>query len=297
MRPGKAYEERVTRSLAFVAVVYHLAMNSPVRAFVFDVGNTLWFEAKAPDMEHIAELEAAQVAPLLVEWGIDLGEPLAPVITEIWDAYMVAWRVEMDRQRYREPSLPFLIRGATAMRGVDLSDEQAAAWWGAAWIGAQHFGLQLYPDTLDVLRALKEAGVAIAANTNRPCTSEMFLRDAEAFGFAEYLDHAVCSCDTGYLKPHASTFELALQKLALPPEEVAMVGDTLHADIEPAKTLGMRTIWKLNGRYDLPASPAADYTIHDLNEILSLPLLGEFARRPAGNESPMPYDDDNEDRY
>ena len=100
-------------------------MNSPVRAFVFDVGNTLWFEAKAPDMDHIAELEAEQVAPLLADWNIALSEPLAPIITEIWDAYMVAWRDEMDRGRYREPSLPFLIRGAMATRGFELSEAQA----------------------------------------------------------------------------------------------------------------------------------------------------------------------------
>jgi len=272
-------------------------MNSPVRAFVFDVGNTLWFEAKAPDMDHIAELEAEQVAPLLADWNIALSEPLAPIITEIWDAYMVAWRDEMDRGRYREPSLPFLIRGAMATRGFELSDAQAHEWWRAAWIGSKHFGLQLYPDTLDVLPALKTAGFAIVANTNRPCTGDMFLHDAEAFGFAEYLDHAICSCDTGYLKPHHSTFQLALERLQLPPDQVVMVGDLLHADIEPAKALGMRTIWKLNGRYDLPASPAADYTIHDLNEILSLPLLGEFAHASADAESPWPHDDNNEDRY
>jgi HAD superfamily hydrolase (TIGR01509 family) len=272
-------------------------MNSRVRAFVFDVGNTLWFEAKAPDMDQIARLEAAEVAPLLAEWGIRLDEPLAPIVTEIWDAYMVAWRYEMDRARYREPSLPFLIRGAMATRGVELSDEQAHRWWRAAWIGAQHFGLQLYPDTLDVLRALKSAGMRIAANTNRPCTGDMFLRDAATFGFAEYLDHAVCSCDTGYLKPHYSTFELALEKLDLPPEQVVMVGDLLHADIEPAKALGMRTVWKLNGRYDLAPSPVADFAVHDLNEILSLPLLGGLLSRVARAESPWPHDDDNEDRY
>jgi putative hydrolase of the HAD superfamily len=125
----------------------------------------------------------------------------------------------------------------------------------------------------------------------------MFLHDAEAFGFAGYLDHAICSCDTGYLKPHHSTFQLALERLQLPPDQVVMVGDLLHADIEPAKALGMRTIWKLNGRYDLPASPAADYTVHDLNEILSLPLLGDFAHASAAAESPWPHDDNNEDRY
>jgi HAD superfamily hydrolase (TIGR01509 family) len=270
-----------------------------VRAFVFDVGNTLWFEAKAPDMMRIAELEAAELAPLLDEWRIKPREPLPLIIAEIWDAYLAAWQDEMDRGRCREPSLPFLIRGAMAVRGIELSDEQAQLWWRTAWLPSTAFGLQLYPDTLDVLRALKVAGLTIAVNTNRPCTGETFIETgASVLGFAEYIDVAVTSCDTGFLKPHPSTFELVLERLGLPPEQVAMVGDMLHADIEPAKALGMRTIWKLNGRYDLPSSTAADYAVHDLNEILSLPLLGEFAAAAgASRESPWPHDDDNADRY
>jgi putative hydrolase of the HAD superfamily len=272
-------------------------MDSPVRALVFDVGGTLWFEARAPDMQRIAELEADRVAPLLREWGIELHEPLAPIIGEIWDAYEVAWRLEMERKRYHEPSLPFLIRGAMAVRGIELTEEQAERWWSAAWIGAAHFGLQLYPDTLDVLAALRAAGMAVGVNTNRPCTADMFLRDAEAFGLARYVDEAVCSGDTGYLKPHPSTFALILERLALPPEQVVMVGDTLAADIEPAKAMGMRTVWKLNGRHDLQSSAAADYTVHDLNEILALPLLDGIVPVAARAQSLMPHEDDNEDRY
>jgi HAD superfamily hydrolase (TIGR01509 family) len=272
-------------------------MHPLVRAFVFDVGNTLWFEAKAPDMQRITRLEAERVAPLLAEWGVELAEPLPPIIAEIWDAYDVGWRVEMERRSYREPSLPYLIRGAMAVRGIELTDEQAERWWRAAWIGATHFGLQLYPDSLDVLAQLRSAGLVIGVNTNRPCTSEMFLQDADAFGLARHIDLAVCSGDTGYLKPHPSTFELVLGRLALPPEQVVMVGDTLTADIEGAKALGMRTVWKLNGCYDHPVSVAADFTVHDLNEILSLPLLDGLVAVPARVESPMPHDDDNEDRY
>jgi hypothetical protein len=59
----------------------------------------------------------------------------------------------------------------------------------------------------------------------------------------------------------------------------------------------MRTVWKLNGRYGLRDSAAADYRVHDLHEILSLPLLGDRAHEATVSESPMPHDDDNEDRY
>jgi HAD superfamily hydrolase (TIGR01509 family) len=273
-------------------------MDSPVRAFVFDVGNTLWFEAKAPDPARVFALEARLVEPLLREWGITLSEPLADLLAEIWASYETAGAVEVDRGRFREPSLPFLIRGAMATRGHDITAEQAERWWRAAWLDSDEFGMQLYPDTLDVLEALRTAGIVIAVNTNRSCTGEMFMQTGAApLGFADYIDVAVCSGDTGFVKPHPSTFELVLQRLGLPPPQVAMVGDTLANDIEPAKALGMRTVWKLNGRYDLPPSPAADFIVHDLHEILALPLLGSFAHASAAIESPTPHDDDNEDRY
>jgi HAD superfamily hydrolase (TIGR01509 family) len=272
--------------------------SAAVRAFVFDVGDTLWFEAKKPDEETIFALEAERVAPLLRQWRIALDEPLAPILGEIWRAYETANDVERQRGRFRDPSLPFLIRGAMATRGIELSEAQAAQWWREAWISSAEFGLQLYPDTLDVLRELKSAGMMIAVNTNRPCTGEMFMETGAApLAFARYIDHAVCSGDTGYNKPHPSTFELILERLALPPAAVAMVGDSLENDIAPAKALGMRTVWKLNGRYDLPPSPVADHTVHDLHEILALPVVGGGIEVVAGAESAWPHEDENADRY
>lgn len=272
--------------------------SAPVRAFVFDVGNTLWFEAKPPPAQAVARMQAERVAPLLAEWGITLDEPVERVTAEVWLAYVEACQNEMDRGRYRDPSLPFLIQGAMAMRGFDLTEAQAEQWWRTSWVGSEHLGLQLYPDTLDVLQALKAAGMRVGANTNRPCTGEMFMRTgAQPLEFAQYIDEAVCSGDTGYAKPHPSTFELMLARLRLPADEVVMIGDTLANDIEPAKALGMRTVWKLNGRYDLAPSPAADFAVHDLHEILSLPLLGELARSAVHGETPMPHEDDNKDRY
>jgi HAD superfamily hydrolase (TIGR01509 family) len=273
-------------------------MDSPVRAFVFDVGDTLWFEAKTPDPDLVAALEAERVAPLLGAWGIALDEPLAPLLAEIWQAYITASEIEVERKRYRDPSLPFLIRGAMATRGVELTEAQAERWWRETWIPSTEFGVQLYPDTLDVLRALTAAGMTIAVNTNRPCTGAMFMETGAApLAFAEYIDHAVCSGDTGYYKPHPSTFELILDRLALPPSAVVMVGDSLEADIAPAKAIGMRTVWKLNGRHDVPESPAADFTVHDLNEILALPLLAGRVEAAVPAESAWPHEDGNADRY
>jgi len=53
----------------------------------------------------------------------------------------------------------------------------------------------------------------------------------------------VTSQQAGCYKPDPGIYRLALEKLDLPPEQVLMVGDSLHYDIAPAARLGMHTAW------------------------------------------------------
>lgn len=266
------------------------------RAVVFDVGNTLWFEARRPDAAAIRRLQAAQVAPVVRAWGIELSDDeIARVEQDVWDAYMAAVEVEQERGSPRDPSLPFLVRGALAVRGFDVTQAQAEAWWRASWVNEKHFGMQLYPDALDVLTELKAMGLRIGINTNRPCTAEMHRKGLDDFGIGAYVDAVVCSGDTGWYKPHPSTFELVLDRLGMEAGETVMVGDGCEVDMRGGKQAGMWTVWKLNGRYGMAPCPHADFAIHELAELLTLPLFGG-GRRPAA-ESPTPHEDDNEDRW
>jgi putative hydrolase of the HAD superfamily len=125
----------------------------------------------------------------------------------------------------------------------------------------------------------------------------MHLPGLHDMGIAPYVDAVVCSGDTGYCKPHRSTFELMLAKLNVAPGDAVMVGDTAEGDMAGAKAVGMRTVWKLNGRYDLPACAEADFAIHDLAELLVLPLFGRHPRAAVSTESLTPHEDGNAGRY
>jgi HAD superfamily hydrolase (TIGR01549 family) len=228
-------------------------------AFVFDLGNTLWFEAHAPDVREIGMLHAERLAPLVESWGIPISaEDIASVVADQWDAYTTAWRIELERGTYREQSLPFLLRGALSARGIDITEAQAEAWHQRAYLPVQNFGWQLYPDTLDVLSELKGLGYRVGVNTNRPFTAAMLAPDLAEYGLARYIDAVVCSGDTGYIKPHPSTFERALDLLGVPTASAVMVGDDCQCDMEGAKSVGIGTVLKLNGRYGAPACEAAD---------------------------------------
>lgn len=270
--------------------------NTHARAAVFDLGNTLWFAGYEPAPEDMDRVAAELLKPWLARSGLTPPVPVETIIRGVWEAYEQAWRIEFERGTMRDLSLAFLARGAFAQHGIDLDPALAEAFWKESWIGARRFGIELYPDALDVLRALRDRGVLIGINSNRPCTTEMMMNDLTDIGIAPYVDAAICSGETGYVKPHPSTFERILADLDVAPDEAVMIGDSCEADMRGAKALGMRTVLKLNGRYGIETCAAVDYAIHDLGELLTLPLFGGAPPVLAG-ESLTPHEDGNEDRY
>lgn len=226
--------------------------------------------------------------------GLRLPCTIEDIQRDVWDAYSDRWDREMRRGTLRDPALQPMIRAALAARDVTVSEEQSEAWHRAAWIGASRFGVQLYPDTIDVLRELRERGVAIGVNTNRPCTSDMLADDLADMGLRGLADATVCSGDVGYLKPHAATFERIIELLGLPVDQLVMVGDSLEGDVRAAKAQGMIAVWKLNGRHDVDGIDEADFVIHDLNELLALPIFP--APHPTA-DSAVPHEDSNAGRY
>jgi putative hydrolase of the HAD superfamily len=65
----------------------------------------------------------------------------------------------------------------------------------------------------------------------------------EQLGLLELLDFQVISHEVGYEKPHPAIFRAALAAAGAKAPEVLHVGDSLSADIEPARAIGMRTLW------------------------------------------------------
>jgi putative hydrolase of the HAD superfamily len=88
-----------------------------------------------------------------------------------------------------------------------------------------------------VLDELRRAGLKIGLVSNSA-------RDVHAFAryHALEIDAGISSFHHGKTKPHASIFRAVLDLLEVAPEEAAMVGDTIDADIEGALAIGMRAV-------------------------------------------------------
>ncbi|WP_238146655.1 HAD-IIA family hydrolase [Ornithinimicrobium murale] len=74
-------------------------------------------------------------------------------------------------------------------------------------------------------------------------------------------------------KPHPPAFEIALQRLGLPAQDVLMIGDRLDTDIEGAGRAGLATALVLtgvHGRHDVAAAGASQQPDHIVETIVDL---------------------------
>ena len=78
----------------------------------------------------------------------------------------------------------------------------------------------------------------------------------ERDGLAGFIEAWAVSDDLGIDKPDPRIFEHALDVAGAAATSSAMAGDRLDYDIEPARRIGMRTVWVLRG--EAPSSPTAE---------------------------------------
>ena len=130
----------------------------------------------------------------------------------------------------------------------------------------RHENFELYADVVPVLDELRTAGLKIGLVSNSA-------RDVHAFAHHHGLDidAGISSFHHGKTKPHASIFRAVLDLLEVSPEQAAMVGDTIEADIDGALAIGMRAV--LVDRHDQhPDVPDRITDLHALPGVLGVSL-------------------------
>lgn len=93
----------------------------------------------------------------------------------------------------------------------------------------------------------------------------------EDFGLLEYFDSIIESAVVGVRKPDPAIFALGIEKINIPGENVAVIGDSYSKDIVPARENGCQTVWlKGLGWDEDEESATADAIITDFMELNSV---------------------------
>jgi HAD superfamily hydrolase (TIGR01549 family) len=145
-------------------------------------------------------------------------------------------RLSPDRAQARELLMtqPLTLRQAASVlhvEAVDLNQLEAD-------LRAELASIQLFPEVAAALEAVSASGIklAVASNLASPYAEPLLrLLPIE-------LDVYAWSFEVGALKPDPRIFQWTCEALGVEPADALMVGDTLQADYEGARAVGMRAL-------------------------------------------------------
>ncbi len=225
-----------------------------IKAAFFDLGDTLWHFPKMPPAMEIRTETMRRIGGVLRTWGVPLEGDLRFLGREI------RLGVEkVDRAAYESdcvsPDFNEVVRGIGAGMGLDINYDQGAQLWDAWNLGGLTLGRTMFDDAYETLDWLRDHGVRLGCITNRVFGGPRFAEEMRELGLDRYFETTLVSCDVGYMKPHPRIFQQALEEMKLQPEETAMVGDSLRADVEASQVLGMTGVWRRVHKPDKPHEP------------------------------------------
>lgn len=100
--------------------------------------------------------------------------------------------------------------------------------------------LDAYPDAPGVLKRLKAAGMATAILSNG--SPDMLADAVGSAGLDSALDAVLSIEDAGIYKPHASVYQLAVDRLGVPPGRICFLSSN-GWDAHGAASFGFRVVW------------------------------------------------------
>jgi HAD superfamily hydrolase (TIGR01549 family) len=148
--------------------------------------------------------------------------------------------------------------------GFDLS--AALAQREAAGLPRHEALYELYPDAPGALERLRTAGIRVGAAGNQPLGAENALTALFRAG-----ELVATSAAWGLSKPDPAFFARIATELALPPADIAYVGDRVDFDVVPAAAAGMFTVHLRRGPWGeihagWPEAARATFHADDLHE-------------------------------
>ena len=241
-------------------------MNRIIQAILFDLGDTLMY---SPDpWPAIFERAARELSDVLCASGIDVDcETFNTDFLQRLDQYYV----EREHNLVEITTMTILQDLLVEQGQTDLPENLLRQALDEFYrITEQNWHLDAEAE--ETLATLQNSGARLGLVSNAGDDKDV-RQLVEKFGIGKYFEFILTSAACGYRKPHPFIFEQALENWGYLPDEIAMVGDRLDADIGGARPLGIYSIW--SRRYAKKLTPiitAPDAIVDSLSEIPQLVL-------------------------
>lgn len=193
-------------------------LEPPYKAVLFDMDNTLF--------DFIAAMKRGAAAAAAVI-GVGTGDQLL--------SYYLRWKYHIEDHANLQD---FMMDHHTFTVDSYLTAVKA-------FEAAKFAGLTPYPGIPRLLSSLKKKGYKLGIVTD--AYEYAAIERLRHTGLAGYCDTIIAYDATGYKKPHHAPFECAMNLLGTQPYETVYIGDSIRRDIEPAKALGLATVYAAYG--------------------------------------------------
>ncbi len=235
---------------------------SPIRHILFDLGGTL-MHAHGNWLPVLEQGDQA-LGKKLLEHGITI-DP------KIFRARLHEYYEQRDKD-FRETTYHFVLGELLKELGYAEVPESVIRFALDALYSVTQTNWKLEDDALETLQKLKSKNCSLGIFSNAGDDKDV-QKLIENFGIRSYFDFVLTSATCFYRKPHARAFEIALAQWNISPNEAAMVGDSLEADIYGAKNSGMQSIWitrRARFKDEDMRRIKPDFSMRKLNELLPI---------------------------
>ena len=237
--------------------------SSPFKVILFDFGSTLIY-SKDPWPPIYEQADRA-----LVQVFQQAGVPLeVKAFSSEFETFLDCYYAERGTNPIEKTTFSALQELLLKKGFQDIPDSLVRTALDAMYSVTQQ-NWYLETDAIPTLQQLRDRGLRLGmiSNTSDDKNVQQLLDRWELRSFFEII---LTSAGCGIRKPDQRIFRLALDHFKVPPEQVAMVGDSLEADILGANQVGIYSIW-ITRRVDLPEE--GELAIQPKAVIPSLDLL------------------------
>lgn len=259
---------------------YQFRPNSQLDTIIFDLDDTLisWANPKIEWRDYLKPFFGS-LHSYLKQQGHEVDEKL--LATTFGRNTRDAWAATRENEAYIAVSLGGVLARVVeeleiSADAIDVDELMRCADW------RPFPGVDLYPDTHDVLDELRERGYKIGLITN--AFQPMWMRDVElaSYDLIDRLDARITSGDTGFMKPHPAIFWRMLGMLDSEPDRAMYVGDSPAHDVRGANETGLISVHIDPPHLDKqPKSPIEqpDFTITTLSDLI--PVIDKIVNRKS----------------